>query len=367
MKFIYLLLAFLFFVSCKGLFKKEKNNWEPPIFPSPPAQPRVQFLYSFSSSAEIVGKRSGFIEYVVGKEPENPIDKPYGITVHKNKIYISDSMLPGLEIVDLSNKTFRYFAPGGLGKFKKPLNCALDSLDRLYVVDAGRRQIVVFDKDLKYMGAVNSGKNYKPTDIALYKGRVWVCDLGQHRIEVRDQKTLKVIKTFPETDNNSEDYLYSPTNIALYGDEIYVTDTGDTRVKVYDLDGKYIRSIGSFGKRAGHFVRPKGIALDRDGNVFVVDAAFENVQIFNNTGKILMYFGGGLPAKGYMSLPATVDIDYENLDYFKKYLIDGFKLKYLIFVINQYGSGKVSVYGFVEPENKKQLGQHLNSLYLGRK
>ena len=354
MKYLYLLLGLIFFVGCFGPFKKEEKRWEAPIFPSPPAEPRVQFLSSFSNSAQISGKRSGFVDYVVGKAPEYPIDKPYGVTTHKNKIYICDSMLPGLEIVDLKNRAFEYFIPGGLGKLKKPLNCALDSLDRLYVVDADRRQIVVFDKQLQYLGAVNSGKNYKPTDIAVYKNRIWVCDLGQHRIEVRDHNTLKVIKTFPDTiDTDSEKYLYSPTNIAFYDNEIYVTDTGDMRVKVYSLDGKYSRSIGSFGKRAGQFVRPKGVALDKNGNVFVVDAAFQNVQIFDKNGRILMYFGGGGSDKGYMSLPATVAVDYGNLEFFRKYVIDCFTLKYLIFVTNQYGPNKISVYGFVESAGKK--------------
>ena len=351
MNFKYLLLGLIFFTGCFGPFKKEANHWEPPVFPSPPAQPRIQFLTSFSNSAQIIGKRSGFVEYIFGKTPEYPINKPYGITVHKHKIYICDSMLPGLEIIDLEKKTFEYFAPGGLGKFKKPLNCALDSLDRLYVVDAGRRQIVVFDKNLEYMGAVNSGKEYNPTDIAVYGGRVWVCDIGQHQVEVRDQMSMKVINTFPNDDNNTEKYLYSPTNLAVFDDRVYVTDTGDTRIKVYTLDGKFERSIGSFGKRSGQFVRPKGVALDKKGNVFVVDAAFENAQIFDNSGQILMHFGKG-EGTGYMSLPATIDIGYQNLDFFRHYMIDGFGLKYLIFVTNQYGPNKVSIYGFMEPKNK---------------
>jgi hypothetical protein len=91
------------------------------------------------------------------------------------------------------------------------------------------------------------------------------------------------------------------------------------------------------------------VAVDNNSNLFVVDAAFENVQIFNKDGRILMFFGGPYKKRGDMFLPADVTISYTGFDYFSKYVDDSFILKYLIFVTNQYGPDKVSVYGFVEP------------------
>jgi len=41
-------------------------------------------------------------------------------------------------------------------------------------------------------------------------------------------------------------------------------------------------------------------------------------------------------------------IDYDNLKYFEEYVDKSFDLKYLIFVTNQYGPDRISVYGFVE-------------------
>ena len=109
-----------------------------------------------------------------------------------------------------------------------------------------------------------------------------------------------------------------------------------------------IRTIGSYGKALGQFVRPKGIAVDYNDLLYVVDAGFENVQIFDNKGNLLMFFGGSYEKPGDMWLPAKVIIDYKNLHYFEKYVYKGFKLKYLIFVTNQYGPDKINVYGFIE-------------------
>lgn len=41
----------------------------------------------------------------------------------------------------------------------------------------------------------------------------------------------------------------------------------------------------------GDFARPKGVAVDSEGHIYVVDAAFGNVQIFNSEGLLLLFFG----------------------------------------------------------------------------
>ena len=97
-------------------------------------------------------------------------------------------------------------------------------------------------------------------------------------------------------------------------------------------------------------VRPKGIAVDRESNLYVVDAGIENTQIFNKEGKLLMYFGGTYEGPGGMWLPAKITIDYYNMKYFQKYVDPDFVLKYLILVTNQFGPDKLNVYGRVDPK-----------------
>jgi hypothetical protein len=60
-----------------------------------------------------------------------------------------------------------------------------------------------------------------------------------------------------------------------------------------------------------------------------------------------MFFGGKYQEPGDMWLPAKVALDYDNLKYFEPYVHADFTLQYLIYVTNQYGPDKVSVYGYV--------------------
>ena len=97
------------------------------------------------------------------------------------------------------------------------------------------------------------------------------------------------------------------------------------------------------------FARPKGIAVDRQGLIYVADAATQVVQIFNSEGRLLLYFGQpGASTYGQLVLPASVKVDYDDVSYFEKYVAPGYKCEYLIVVISQFGANKVSVYGFLK-------------------
>jgi DNA-binding beta-propeller fold protein YncE len=180
---------------------------------------------------------------------------------------------------------------------------------------------------------------------------VFVTDPLNFRINAYNKSTLQLLFTFPEGASvGDQNWLYNPLNLCVGKGKIYVTDFGDSRVKMFTMNGEYISAVGSYGAGLAQFVRPKGIALDREENLYVVDAGFENVQIFNKEGQLLMFFGGPYKGTGDMYLPAKVTIDYFNLRFYEKFVDPAFRLKYLIFVTNQYGPDKVTVYGRIEPK-----------------
>jgi sugar lactone lactonase YvrE len=70
--------------------------------------------------------------------------------------------------------------------------------------------------------------------------------------------------------------------------------------------------IGRKGDAAGDLALPKGVAIDREGNVWVVDAHFENVQIYSSTGQLLLAVGQEGNKPGEFWLPAGMCIDRQN-------------------------------------------------------
>ncbi len=327
------------------------------IYPSPPDTARIQYLTKFSSSLDIIDKRNFITRFFLGEKETVNINKPYGIAVAKGKAFICDTYIKGLDIINFQNNTFEQFIPQGKGELKVPINCFVDSKGYIYIADSERKQIVIFDQNEKYVNCIGGKEDFKPVDVFVQDNKIWVTNLPGHQINVyKNDSSYQLIQSFPEVNHNNTGNLFSPTNIFVTPDKVYVTDFGDFKVKIYDHQGKFIDSVGSYGSSVGQLARPKGIAVDKESNLFVVDAGFENTQIFNREGKLLLFFGGSYKKPGDMWLPAKVTLDYENLDFFRKYVDPSYNLKYLIFVTNQFGPDKISVYGAIEPahsgENK---------------
>jgi DNA-binding beta-propeller fold protein YncE len=59
-------------------------------------------------------------------------------------------------------------------------------------------------------------------------------------------------------------------------------------------------------------MRAKGIAVDSDGHVYVTDAEFSNVQVFDAEGRTLAVFGTRGTDPGQFSLITGICIDKQN-------------------------------------------------------
>jgi DNA-binding beta-propeller fold protein YncE len=329
-------------------------------FPPAPDEPRIQFLTSFESDAQL-GRTRTFADYIMGEnKPSTPLIKPYGLAVHDGKVYVCDTVSHVVQVFDMNEKRATTFEPQGEGKMRLPINITIDQDGTRYVADTGRAQILIFRPDGTFLEAMGKKDEMKPTDVAVTADRLYITDLSNHCVRVYGKVDHKILFTIPREASDNKDpksvkgRLLSPTNLAVdqKGNRLLVADTGGNTVQVFDLEGNYLRSIGSAGVAAGLFARPKGVAVDRQGYAYVVDAATQVVQIFDAEGRLCMYFAkAGDTTAGEVILPAVVKLDYDNIGCFEKYLAPGRKCEYLIFVTSQFGGQKISVYGFLKQKN----------------
>ncbi|NOQ24657.1 MAG: 6-bladed beta-propeller [Bacteroidales bacterium] len=350
-RIIILISIALCFTSCKIFQTQPIEIEELVIYPPPPDKVRIQYLTSINNSEDIMGRRSPFMDFILGKEIPMGVVSPLEITSTESELIICDNILGGLELINLENKTFEYFIPDGRGRLAQPVSCTVDSSGNLFVVDKKRKQIVVFnntEEGYKYKTAFGDTANYAPYDILAFKDKLWVPNTKTRKIHVYDGTNFNFLFSFPKGDRQDHGYIVLPKYIEGFGDNIYVTDFVGNTIKVFDVDGNFIRSVGSIGTFPGQFARAKDIAIDKDENLFAIDAAFGNVQIFNKKGQLLMFFGGQNANSGDMYLPRAIHISYEHNNYFEEYLDPAYKLKYIIYVSNQQGGNKVNVYGAVE-------------------
>lgn len=321
------------------------------FFPPSPDDPRIQYLTAFNSDMDL-GRGHNFQDYITGVQTTtDPLAKPYGLAVYDGKVFVCDTVAGKIQVFDFKQRRAAYFDPVGEGKFGLPINITIDRDGTRYVADTGRAQVLIYGADGTFLEAMGKKDEMKPSDVAVSADRIYVADLQNHCVKVFAKAGHKFLLAIPADAEGKTGKLLSPTNLALddQNHRLLVSDTGGNTVQVYDLDGKYLRSIGHAGVAPGMFARPKGVAVDRQGIAYVVDAATQVVQLFDPEGRLLMYFAQpGASTQGQVVLPAAVKVDYDNLRYFQKFVAPGRKLDYLIFVTSQFGGQKVSVYGFLK-------------------
>jgi len=322
----------------------------PVFYPPLPNPPHIQYLTTFSAAKDIKEARSAFVTFILGKDPgdEMTVNKPYGVAFSHGKLFVVDTRGPGYVIFDLEQKQFKFVPGSGNGKMQKPINITVDEDGTRYITDVGKNQVLAFDREDRFLRAYGVIDQFRPGDVVIVGDRLYVSDLKHQNIQVLDKQSGDLLFRFGERSKGNE--LMWPTNMTVGDGHLYVTDTGNFRIQEYTLDGTFVRNYGTIGTSLGQFARPKGIALDREGRMYVVDAAFENVQIFDPEGRVLLFFGGPGSRPENINLPTAVVIDYENASLFQKYADPKFTLEYVIAVASQFGRSKVNVFGFGEME-----------------
>jgi len=135
---------------------------------------------------------------------------------------------------------------------------------------------------------------YGPRGIAVSKsGEVYVTDTGNKRVLVFDASG-KALRQIADGSNpqmgasNGPSQLSEPMGLALDSqDNVYVADTFNQRINVFDKTGKPLRRWSLDGwTRDAPFLEPH-VALDGAGNVYVTDPAKQTVYKFDNNGKLL--------------------------------------------------------------------------------
>ena len=71
---------------------------------------------------------------------------------------------------------------------------------------------------------------------------------------------------------------------------MYVVDTGNHRIASYDFSGNPTHTWGEQGSELGQFREPKRLALDEWNYLYITDSGNRRIQIFTQDGQAIMDF-----------------------------------------------------------------------------
>jgi DNA-binding beta-propeller fold protein YncE len=197
-------------------------------------------------------------------------------------------------------------------RFAAPIGIAIGRGGEVLVADSELGRVFRLAPDGTPLGEIGAGQLQRPTGVArdAKRGRIFVADTRAHDVKVFDDDG-RMLGTWGHSGDGAGELSY-PTHVAWGNDMLLVSDTMNARVQAFDEEGRPTLSIGERGLYVGNLVRPKGVAADDEGNVYVIESMHDTLLVFDRTGQLLMSIGGTGQEPGRFYLPAGVWVDSRN-------------------------------------------------------
>ncbi len=206
--------------------------------------------------------------------------------------------LPPMELRWLAS----WGAPGDEpGQFNEPRDIAVIG-DTVFVADTGNRRVQAMDRSgafrSQWMGAEETFQ--EPLALAVD---------SQERLLVLDSPSGWIYRF--EASGYSRDRIGGPTLQAyhprgmtvLKDDRLIIADTGGGRLLFLDTAGEIKRQVGSYGQAPGQFGEPTDATADQNGIYYVIEAYNQRVQRVAGDGTSL----------GQWPIPPSVALDGPHL------------------------------------------------------
>ena len=298
------------------------------VWPPPPAEPRVRYVRSISSPADIGARPSiwgRMASAITGtRKGAERLVKPMGIAVDDSgSLCVTDTGSGTVCLFDLAARRFSRWDAIGKVRLVSPVAVAKKG-DVLYVADSALGKVLAFDIRGKPRFEIASVE--RPTGVAVLGEKLFVADSQAHAIAVFDLAGSPLYRFGARGAGPGE--FNAPTHVAATADgRLLVTDSLNGRIQVFSADGLWQRTIGSPGDGTGHFSRPKGVAADSFGHIYAVDALHDNVQVFDGEGRFLMDWGEAGSKPGEFWLPAGVAVSRQN----EIFVVDSYNRRVQVF------------------------------------
>jgi len=309
------------------------------VWPSPPNIARVRYVNYFAgekidytAAGNSQKKKQGWMDRLAGTQTDteafNPktfpfqLIGPYGIAIDsKGLVYVADQRVGAVFVFNTETRDTQLIRNGYEAHFGWINGLAIDDNDRLFVSDGKMHRVLIFNAKRGVENQITDGL-VDPVGLAIDTENrfLYVADTQQDQVIVYDADTLKLLRRIGTGGKNhfltSPGDFGGPQGVAVDKDgNLYVTDTMNNRVEIFDADGNFISLFGKHGDGPGYLARPKGIAIDCDGHIWVADQMQDRLQVFNREGQLLTYLGGHGDLPGQFKALVGVAIDKQNRVY----------------------------------------------------
>jgi len=248
------------------------------------------------------------------------LGRAYGLAVSGERLYVAEYANQRVQEFTPSGEFVAAFDARGSGEGKSsyPYGISTDpSTGNLYVTEVGNHRVQVFSASGLYVtgfGSAGTGEGQfnsymSPEAIALAtSGRIYVADTNNNRVQEWQVGSPPTYSGQVTSYENPEIKFRSPNAVAMDASgDIWVADTGYDVIVEYNAEHKYLRQVGEAGSGGnGRFSGIGGIATDGAGDLYASDVGGHRVEEFSPTGQYLGSFSE------HLIEPGGIAIDHEG-------------------------------------------------------
>lgn len=253
------------------------------------------------------------------KKEEATYNRPTGIIYKKGFLYIADTYNHRIRMIIPDGQTLTLAGSGEVGSadgkkdkasFYRPTGIAIDSYGAIYIAEVDNHLIRKITPQGEVSVVAGSGKRgdrdgigkdalfNKPYALAIDKfNNLYVTELGNHKIKKISQDgkvTTYAGSGMKGTRDGSLLYASfdTPSGIVIDNNaNIYICDSNNNNIRIITKGGEVGMFAGN-GKSgdadgkgvAASFNDPRGLAIDKDGNIYVADTGNHKIRMITKDG-----------------------------------------------------------------------------------
>lgn len=127
------------------------------------------------------------------------------------------------------------------------------------------------------------------------EGNIYVMDTNNFRVQKFDSKGNFLLMWGSEGSGKGDfgdslDAHKGHLAVDTQGN-VYVIDLKNVRIQKFDSNGNYLTQWGTEGLGEGQFTHPFDIAIDQQNNIYISDVGSNTIQKFDQTGEFLLRWG----------------------------------------------------------------------------
>jgi DNA-binding beta-propeller fold protein YncE len=266
---------------------------------------------AFSASAEMMTFTLEPVLFIESHLYDGTFNGPEAVFVDeaRQEVWVADTKNHLIGVFSLDGMPLYSF--GSKRYLREPRVVQVDAQGQVLVLEYDRTRLRRFDYRGVYLGdAVPTNlpeRGYIATFALGPDSTLWIGEGSGGEILVYDYPSMRLRRRFGSK-GEEEGQFQSIASIAVDAKHVYVLDHTGLAVQIFNHRGDFVRGWGQHAMGGQNFSLPRSIAVDGKGRIAVTDGLRHDIKYFDLEGKFIGHFGGAGRKAGAVSFPGGMAI-----------------------------------------------------------